>query len=71
MRLALVHLGGLPLFGLDSIDPEGWQFAVKHVFDQLGAAGLLVALSPLLLALAVGVRLSSPGPILSPMADRT
>ena len=63
VRLALVHLGGLPLFGLHSIDPKGWQFSVKHVFDQVGAAGLLVALSPLLLALALGVRLSSPGPV--------
>jgi exopolysaccharide biosynthesis polyprenyl glycosylphosphotransferase len=63
VRLALVHLGGLPLFGLHSIDPKGWQFAVKHVFDQVGAAALLVVLSPLLLGLAVGVRMSSPGPI--------
>jgi exopolysaccharide biosynthesis polyprenyl glycosylphosphotransferase len=63
VRLALVHLGGLPLFGLHSIDPKGWQFAVKHVFDQVGAAALLVLLSPLLLALALGVRMSSPGPI--------
>ncbi len=63
VRVALVHLGGLPLFGLHSIDPKGWQFAVKHVLDRLGAAGLLVVLSPLLLALAFGVRLSSPGPI--------
>ena len=63
VRVALEHLGGLPLFGLHSIDPKGWQFAVKHVLDRLGAAGLLVVLSPLLLALALGVRLSSPGPV--------
>jgi exopolysaccharide biosynthesis polyprenyl glycosylphosphotransferase len=64
VRVALDHLGGLPLFGLHSIDPKGWQFAVKHVFDRVGAAALLVMLSPLLLALTLGVRLSSPGPIL-------
>ena len=63
VRLALVHLGGLPLFGLHSIDPKGWQFAAKHVFDQMGAAALLLLLSPLLVGLALGVRLSSPGPV--------
>ena len=63
VRLALDHLGGLPLFGLHSIDPKGWQFAVKHAFDFVGAAALMVVLSPLLLGLALAVRLSSPGPI--------
>ena len=64
VRVALDHLGGLPLFGLHSIDPKGWQFAVKHAFDRLAALIGLVTLSPLLLAIAAGVRLSSPGPIL-------
>ena len=26
VRVALDHLGGLPLFGLHTIDPKGWQF---------------------------------------------
>jgi exopolysaccharide biosynthesis polyprenyl glycosylphosphotransferase len=64
VRVALDHLGGLPLFGLHSIDPKGWQFVIKHAFDRLAALIGLVALSPLLLAIALGVRLSSPGPIL-------
>ena len=71
VRLALVHLGGLPLFGLHSIDPKGWQFTAKHVFDQMGAAALLLLLSPLL----AGPRarrppqLARPG-VLPPVADR-
>ena len=64
VRVALDHLGGLPLFGLHSIDPKGWQFAVKHVFDRAGAALLLLMVAPLMLGLALAVRLSSPGPIL-------
>jgi exopolysaccharide biosynthesis polyprenyl glycosylphosphotransferase len=64
VRVALDHLGGLPLFGLHSIDPKGWQFAIKHVFDRVGAGLLLLVLSPLLLGLALAVRRSSPGPIL-------
>ena len=63
-RIALDHLGGLPLFGLHTIDPKGWQFRVKYVLDRLGASAILTALSPLMLLLCVLVRVSSPGPIL-------
>jgi exopolysaccharide biosynthesis polyprenyl glycosylphosphotransferase len=63
-RIELEHLGGLPLFGLRTIDPKGWQFAVKHTLDRLGGAGLLLALGPLMLALAAIVRLSSSGPVM-------
>jgi len=62
--VSLEHLGGLPLFGLHTIDPQGWQFANKHVIDRVLAAAGLVVLSPLLLSLALAVRLSSPGPVL-------
>ena len=64
VRVALDHLGGLPLFGLHSIDPKGWQFAVKHVMDRVVAGALLFLLLPLILVLVLGVKLSSPGPIL-------
>jgi exopolysaccharide biosynthesis polyprenyl glycosylphosphotransferase len=64
VRVALEHLGGLPLFGLHTIDPKGWQFAVKHVLDRVAAGVLLALLAPLLLGLAAIVKLSSPGPVL-------
>ena len=64
VRVALDHLGGLPLFGLHSIDPKGWQFAVKHVLDRVVAAVILALTAPLTLSLALAVRLSSPGPVL-------
>ena len=64
VHLALEHLGGLPLFGLRPIDPKGWQFTIKHVFDRMLAGVLLVLLAPLLAGLAVATRLSSPGPVL-------
>jgi exopolysaccharide biosynthesis polyprenyl glycosylphosphotransferase len=64
VRVALDHLGGLPLFGLHTIDPKGWQFAVKHGLDRVAAAIALLVFSPLLLTLAVLTKLSSPGPVL-------
>jgi exopolysaccharide biosynthesis polyprenyl glycosylphosphotransferase len=64
VRVKLDHLGGLPLYGLHSIDPRGWQFAIKHAFDRVSAAALLVVLAPVMLAAALAVKLSSPGPVL-------
>jgi exopolysaccharide biosynthesis polyprenyl glycosylphosphotransferase len=43
---------------------EGGARFVKEVVDRLGAALLLLALSPVLLAVAVCIRLDSPGPVL-------
>ena len=64
VRVALDHLGGLPLFGLHTIDPKGWQFTIKHAFDRITATLMVIVLSPLLLGIALAVRSSSPGPIL-------
>lgn len=62
-RATVDHIGGLPLMALPSADPHGWQFSAKHVIDRVAAALGLVVISPLLISLAVLVRLSSPGPI--------
>jgi exopolysaccharide biosynthesis polyprenyl glycosylphosphotransferase len=63
-RTTLDHVGGLPLLTLHAIDPRGWQFAVKHAFDRTFALVGLIAASPIMLAIVVAVRLSSPGPVL-------
>ena len=63
-RTTLDHVGGLPLLTLHAIDPRGWQFAVKHAIDRGFALLGLMALSPILLAIAVAVRFSSSGTIL-------
>ncbi len=63
-RGQLDHIGGLPLFSPHPIDPRGWQFAVKHALDRVFALLALIVLWPVLLALALAVRLSSPGPVI-------
>jgi exopolysaccharide biosynthesis polyprenyl glycosylphosphotransferase len=63
-RIVLEHIGGLPVFALREVDPQGWQFRIKHTFDRVSAAIGLILLSPLLLVTALAVRLSSPGPVL-------
>jgi len=64
VRIGLEHIGGLPLFGLRAVDPKGWQFVVKHALDRITAALALLALSPLLIAIAIAIKVSSPGPVL-------
>ena len=58
----LDRIGGLPLFSPHAIDPRGWQFTVKHAIDRAFALVALIVLSPVLMALALAIRLSSPGP---------
>jgi exopolysaccharide biosynthesis polyprenyl glycosylphosphotransferase len=62
-RLSYESLGGIPVLRLRGTDPRGWQFDIKHVLDRVFALVLLLACSPLLLGLALAVRLSSAGPI--------
>jgi exopolysaccharide biosynthesis polyprenyl glycosylphosphotransferase len=57
------HLGGVPLIVLYHVDPKGWQFALKHAFDRVAAGVGLLVISPVLIVLALLVKLSSPGPI--------
>jgi exopolysaccharide biosynthesis polyprenyl glycosylphosphotransferase len=63
-RATYEPLGGTPLMGLRSVHPKGWQFAVKHAFDRIGAALLILAFAPLMGTIALLVRLSSPGPVI-------
>ena len=62
-RLSYESLGGIPVLRLHGTDPRGWQFDVKHLLDRILALGLLIVCSPLMIALAIAVRLSSPGSI--------
>ena len=63
-RDALDYVGGLPLLTLHPVSPTGWQFVLKHAVDRLAASLVLLVAAPAMLAIAVGVRLGSPGPVL-------
>jgi exopolysaccharide biosynthesis polyprenyl glycosylphosphotransferase len=63
-QLTVEHLGGLPLVMPRRADPTDWQFDVKYVLDRVLAAAGLVLLSPLLVVVAIAVRLTMGSPIL-------
>ncbi len=54
----------VPLFTLRPPVFEGIDFAIKRTFDLVVAAVGLILLSPVMLAIALGVRLTSRGPII-------
>jgi len=60
----LEEFGGLPIISLQGGPLEGWNLVAKRVFDVLFSALALLLLSPLMLALALAVKLTSRGPVL-------
>jgi exopolysaccharide biosynthesis polyprenyl glycosylphosphotransferase len=62
-RARVDHIGGLPVLVLPQFNPRSWQFAVKHTMDRILAAVALIALSPVMITLALLVKFGSPGPI--------
>jgi exopolysaccharide biosynthesis polyprenyl glycosylphosphotransferase len=63
-RIRVRPVSGLPLLQIAEPEFRGLRRVFKATVDLLGASLLLIALSPVLLATAVAVRASSPGPVL-------
>ena len=61
---SLVNLRGLPLIGVKSIELQAWQRTVKRWFDVVMASAALILSAPVLLLLALLVKLDSRGPAL-------
>lgn len=59
----IVWRRGQPLMELTAPTLKGWQLAVKRAVDLVGAAVGLVVAAPLMIVVAVAVKLDSPGPV--------
>ena len=62
-RLAVEHIGGLPLLSVRRTDPRGWEFALKHVADRAIALLLLLLAAPIFAVAALGTVLSVGRPV--------
>jgi putative colanic acid biosynthesis UDP-glucose lipid carrier transferase len=60
----LQDMNGIPVVGICETPFTGTNSLVKRVSDIVLASIILVLISPLLLVLAIGVKLSSPGPVI-------
>jgi exopolysaccharide biosynthesis polyprenyl glycosylphosphotransferase len=62
-ELSIGDLGGLPLLTVRDIALRGWKLTLKRAFDLMGSALGLVLISPVLMMVAVAIKLDSPGPV--------
>ncbi|RVT53692.1 undecaprenyl-phosphate glucose phosphotransferase [Rubrivivax albus] len=60
----LQDMNGVPVVGICETPFTGTNMLVKRISDVVLASVILVLISPLLLLIALGVKLSSPGPVI-------
>jgi exopolysaccharide biosynthesis polyprenyl glycosylphosphotransferase len=63
-RAEFVPGQSVPLFELKPPVFEGFDYALKRTFDLIGSLALIVVLSPVLLACALAIKLTSRGPVI-------
>jgi Undecaprenyl-phosphate glucose phosphotransferase len=61
--ISIGDLGGLPLLTVRDIALRGWRRVAKRLMDVMGAAAGLVFCSPLMMLVAVLIKLDSRGPV--------
>jgi len=59
----LTEFGGLPLLDIEVSPLEGFGKYIKTIEDKILSTLALLALAPILAIIAIGVKLSSPGPV--------
>jgi putative colanic acid biosynthesis UDP-glucose lipid carrier transferase len=64
MRARVDTVDGVPVVALHEAPYGGFNAVIKRTLDLLLSAAILIALSPLLIAIAVGIKCGSPGPVL-------
>ena len=58
------EVGGIPLLNIRRIPLDNWaNAAIKRLMDIIGSLLLIILTSPIMLVCAIGVKISSPGPI--------
>lgn len=60
----ITEVGGLPMFNVSEVPLAGWSPFIKRLSDLLLAGMATVALLPVMLLLALAIKLDSPGPVL-------
>ena len=58
------HLGGVSLLVPRRVDPRNWHFTLKYICDRVVAGALVAITTPILLLVALAIRLTMGRPIL-------
>ena len=62
-QMTIGELGGLPLLNVRDVSLRGWKLVLKRAIDLAGSTCGLVFLSPLMMLVALIIKLDSPGPV--------
>ncbi len=62
-EISIDDLNGLPLLSVRDVALRGWRLTVKRAMDVVVSAVTLILLSPMLLLIALLIKLDSPGPV--------
>src|SRR5207248_5191005 len=63
LRSRVEDIDGLPTINLSETPLEGWSRFVKRGFDLVVAAAAMVVFSPVMLIVAIAIKLGDRGPI--------
>lgn len=63
VRSGIQDMNGIPLLAIREDPFLGWNALAKRLLDIILASLILILVSPVMLAVAIAVKLSSPGPI--------
>lgn len=63
-KMDIEHYGNIPVIELSQYPLDGPAWSDKRIVDIIASVAALVVLSPLFLAIAIGIKLSSKGPII-------
>ncbi|MBN1318461.1 MAG: undecaprenyl-phosphate glucose phosphotransferase [Anaerolineales bacterium] len=62
-QVSIDDLGGLPLISVRDVALRGWKLTLKRAMDLVVSAATLVVTSPIMLLVAILIKLESPGPV--------
>ena len=63
-RVDVDNVNGIPLIAVSESKIQGWNLLIKRGLDVVVSVGVLTLLSPLLLVVALAIKLDSAGPVL-------
>lgn len=63
-RRTYSFVGGVPLIDLYDRPLSGWNLVIKNLFDRVTGLVLLAVALPVMIAVAIAIKLDTPGPVL-------
>lgn len=58
------QVGNVPLLSVNKVRLTGGEVVLKRILDVVGAAGAIIMFSPIMIALAIAIKLDSSGPVI-------